>query len=129
MSVTTTNRRAEALGRYDEASKLGLAGAANVLRTAVVKKFGSSYYKGGRFRSTLFVKQSVRYLTPYKTPNGWETQVGTKIIEALYWELGHNNIFTRNRERVRIWEPAGLESIEAMRSAYGRVVARFMGRA
>ena len=129
MSVTTTNRRAEALGRYDEASKLGLAGAANVLRTAVVKKFGTRYYKGGRFRSTLFVKQRTYYLTPYKTSDGWESQVGTPVVQALYWELGHHNTFTRKYERVRIWEPAALESIEAMRSAYGRVVARFMERA
>ena len=77
----------------------------------------------------LFVKQSVRFLTPYKTPDGYETILGTKLIEALYWELGHQNLFTRRHERVQIWEPAGMASTGAMRDAYARVVARLMGAA
>jgi hypothetical protein len=127
MSVSVTDNSREAVSRADEAGRLGLAAAVTMLKNAVVKQFGSSYYKGGAFRSTLFVKQSVRFLTPYKTPDGYETVLGTKFIEALYWELGHHNTFTRKYERVRIWEPAGLASMGAMRDAYARVVARMMG--
>lgn len=127
MSVSVTDNSRQAVSRADEAGRLGLAAAVTVLKNAVVKQFGSSYYKGGAFRSTLFVKQSVRFLTPYKTPDGYETVLGTKLIEALYWELGHHNTFTRKYERVRIWEPTGLASMGAMRDAYARVVARIMG--
>jgi hypothetical protein len=127
MSVSVTDNSRQAVSRADEAGRLGLAAAVTVLKNAVVKQFGSSYYKGGAFRSTLFVKQSVRFLTPYKTPDGYETVLGTKLIQALYWELGHHNTFTRKYERVRIWEPAGLASMGAMRDAYARVVARIMG--
>lgn len=129
MSVTVVNKSGAVSGRWDDASRLGLAAAVNVLKTAVLKEFGSDYYKGGAFRSTLQVKQSVRVLQPYKTPSGWETIIGTKHIEALYWELGHRNTFTRKYERRRIWEPAGISSTSEMRSAYGRMVARVMGKA
>jgi hypothetical protein len=128
MPVQTTNRSREAFDRMDQASYAGVDNAATTLLNAVRNKFGSSYYTGGRFRSTLYVKQSARKLMPYKVQNGWETQVGTKLIEALYWELGHENVFLRKKVRVRIWEPAAIESIEAMRSAYSRVVARMMGK-
>jgi len=129
MSVSVVDNRRQAVARADNAGMLGLAAAVTVLKNAVVKQFGSSYYKGGAFRSTLFVKQSVRFLTPYKTPDGYETILGTKLIEALYWELGHQNLFTRRHERVQIWEPAGMASTGAMRDAYARVVARLMGAA
>jgi hypothetical protein len=131
MSVSVTDNRRQAVARAENAAQLGLAAAANVLRNAVVKEFGSNYYKGGAFRSTLFVKQRTYYLTPYRSSDGggWETQVGTPVMQALYWELGHHNTFTRKYERVRIWEPAGLASTGAMRSAYARVVARVMGAA
>jgi hypothetical protein len=129
MSVSVVDNRRQAVARADNAGRLGLAAAVTVLKNAVVKQFGSNYYKGGAFRSTLFVKQSVRFLTPYKTPDGYETILGTKLIEALYWELGHHNAFTRKYERVQIWEPAGMGSTGAMRDAYARVVARLMGAA
>jgi hypothetical protein len=129
MSVSVVDNRRQAVARADNAGMLGLAAAVNVLKNAVVQQFGSNYYTGGRFRSTLFVKQSIRFLTPYKTPDGYETILGTKLMEALYWELGHQNLFTGNPERVQIWKPAGDASRGAMRDAYNRVVARLMGAA
>lgn len=129
MSVNVVDNRRQAVARADNAGMLGLAAAANVLKNAVVKQFGSSYYKGGKFRSTLFVKQRTYYLTPYRAGGGWETQVGTPVMQALYWELGHQNLFTGDKERVQIWKPAGDASRGAMRDAYNRVVARLMGAA
>lgn len=127
MSVAIVDRSRQALARYDDASRRGLDGAANHLRTEVLKAFGSSYYKGGRFRSTLQVKQSIRRLAPYKVSGGWETTLGTKFIEALYWELGHRNVFTRKYERVQLWVPTAANNVEAMRATFSRVVARLMG--
>lgn len=129
MSVETTNLSAEAQARYDQAAQLGLAASANVLVREVKKAFGSDYYKGGAFRSTLFVKQRIYYLTPYRNAEGlWETQVGTPVKQALYWELGHRNVFTRNpNERKEIWVPTAVTQADAMRRAFARVVARTMG--
>lgn len=127
MPVTTVDNSRQALARYDDASMRGLDAAANHLRTELLKAFGSSYYKGGRFRSTLQVKQSIRRLMPYKTADGWETTIGTKLIEALYWELGHRNVFTRKYERVQLWVPTAADNVDAMRRTFARVVARLMG--
>lgn len=129
MPVERKDNSREALRRYDEASRMGLAAAGNHLRTAVVKAFGSSYYKGGAFRSTLQVKQSIRTVGPTSTPSGYEMLVGTKLIEALYWELGHRNLFTRKYERVELWVPTATREIGPIRQTFARVIARFMGRA
>ena len=126
MTIHTTDRSREADARYDRAAQAGLAAAANLLTREIKKAFGSTYYKGGKFRGTLNVKASIRYLTPYKTVKGWETLVGTKIIQALYWELGHNNKWTRNRERVRLWEPTGMAQKQAMRREFAKIVKQVM---
>lgn len=128
MSVTIVDRSSAVPARWDDASRRGLDAAANHLRTELLKAFGSDYYLGGRFRSTLQVKQSIRRLAPYKTANGWETTVGTNKIEALYWELGHRNTFTRKYERVQLWVPTATDNVDAMRATFARVVARLMGR-
>jgi hypothetical protein len=127
MSVTVVDRSAEARRRYDEATRQGLDAAANHLRVEIVKAFGSDYYKGGRFRSTLQVKQSIRKLLPYRVNGGWETVIGTHLIEALYWELGHRNLFTRRYERVRLWEPTATANVGRMQKTFATIVARMMG--
>lgn len=126
VQVTVTDRSVEFLRRYREAARLGVDAAANALQRAVTIAHDSSYYKGGAFRGTLFVRQSIRRTDPMRSATGWESVVGTKIIEALYWELGHHNTFTRRYERRRIWEPAALEAAESVRATFARVVARLM---
>lgn len=128
MAVVTVDRSREALTRYEEIVPRALDGAAKHLVDEVRKAFGSTYYLGGRFRSTLQVKQSIRRSMPYKTAAGWEQMVGTKIIEALYWELGHRNLFTRKKERVQLWVPTAVANVERMQKTFAYVVARFMGR-
>jgi len=127
VSVTTTDDGAQFEAQYTAAAKTGVDVAANHLRVAVQKAFGSDYYKGGAFRLTLQVKQSVRREVT-RGPRGWEAVVGTKFIEALYWELGHRNLFTRKYERVELWVPTALREVDAMRAAFARVVRRIMLR-
>lgn len=128
MPVKITDHSKRALARYDKAARLGVSAASNVLVREVKKAFGSDYYKGGAFRSTLYVKQSVRRSDPEKEADGWAARVGTNKIQALYWELGHQNVFTRRFERVRIWEPTALANITTMREAFASVVKRIMGQ-
>lgn len=126
MSVTVTDNSLRVLDRYRDAARMGMDAAANHLKVSVQKAFGSWYYKGGRFRSTLQIKQSIRRDGPTWKGNGWESTVGTNKIEALYWELGHNNLFTGNPERVQIWVPTGAREVQNMRATFARVVTRMM---
>lgn len=129
MPVDVVDNSRQAISRARDAGYKAIDATANHLQREVVKAFGSDYYKGGRFRSTLQVKQSINRTFPYRRAFGWESQVGTRFIEALYWELGHHNIFTRKYERVRIWEPTAMKELSAMRQTYGRVFTRYMTRA
>jgi hypothetical protein len=126
VSVTVTDNSLRVLDRYRDAARMGMDAAANHLKVSVQKAFGSWYYKGGRFRSTLQIKQSIRRDGPTWKGNGWESTVGTNKIEALYWELGHNNLFTGNPERVQIWVPTGAREVQPMRATFARVVTRMM---
>jgi hypothetical protein len=128
MSVTISRYDAAARDRYREGARKGVEAAATHLWVSVRKAFGSWYYKGGRFRSTLQVKQSIRRDGPKWVGEGWESLVGTNKVEALYWELGHHNAFTRKYERVEIWVPTAAAEVQAMQATFARVVARMMGR-
>lgn len=126
MSVRVTDNSAKVMDRYRDASFKAMDAVANHLRVSVVKAFGSWYYKGGKFRSTLYVKQRIYHQTPYRTADGWESQVGTPVVQALYWELGHMNAFTRKYERVQIFVPTAAAEVQRMKDTFARVVARFM---
>jgi len=129
MAVTTIDRSRQAQDRYRNAARLGLDAAATHLRVSVVRAFGSSYYKGGAFRSTLQVKQSIRHVGPTWDGSGWAATVGTNKIEALYWELGHQNVFTRKYERVELWVPTVLAERAKIQEVFATIVARVMGAA
>ena len=127
MSVTFEDRSAAFLRRWDAAQRAGLTAAGNVVRRAVTRAHDSTYYKGGAFRGTLFVRQSIRQSDPERGPDGaLSVVVGTKIREALFWELGHHNLFTRRYERRELWVPAARAAAQEASRAYGRTVARFL---
>lgn len=48
---------------------------------------------------------SVTLSTIESTPAGSSVRVGTNVEYALYWELGHHNIFTKHFERDPKWVP------------------------
>lgn len=143
MQITAklTDHSAAFRARYREAARLGVDAAANVLEREVARAHDASYYKGGAFRGTLKIRQSIRHSPPAPVrvwgrgrfgaqaaqAQGWESKVGTKHIEALFWELGHHNLFTRQYERVRIWVPTAIANVDKMRRNFAAVVARVMG--
>lgn len=128
MSVTITDRSREAFDRYREAARMGVDAAANVLEREV-KKAHNAYYTSQAFRSTAQIRQSIRRVGPTLEDGSWTSRVGTNKKIALYWELGHYNIFTRKRERVRLWEPTAMANVERIQATFARVVARYMNRA
>lgn len=127
MTVKFTDRSAEFRAKFREAARLGVDAAANTLEREVAKAHDSRYYKGGAFRGTLMVRQSIRHSPPVLTPGGWMSKVGTNKLPALFWELGHMNLFTRKYERVRIWVPTAQANVERMRRTFAAVVKRVMG--
>lgn len=55
------------------------------------------------------------------TDSGASITVGTDLDYALFWELGHHNIFTRHFERDEKWRPAYEATREAAAAAFARV--------
>lgn len=45
---------------------------------------------------------------------------------ALYWEMGHDNLFLRRKVHVPIAKPAAAQATEGMRAAWARTVKRYM---
>lgn len=123
--MTVTDRSREAGDRYREAARKGVDAAANTLEREI-KKAHNAYYTSQAFRSTAQIRQSIRRVGPAMDVGGWASQVGTNKMIALYWELGHRNLFSRKYERVRLWVPTALQNTERMRATFARVVARFM---
>lgn len=126
VDIKVTDRSAEVRARYGQGARAGVDAAANLIQREVVKAFGSDYYTGGAFRSTLQVKQSIRRQV-MAGPTGWVALIGTKIKEALYWELGHTNIFLRRKIRVQIWVPTAQAQADNARQEFAKIVARVMG--
>ena len=66
MSAKLTDNSAAFRARYREAARLGVDAAANTLEREVAKAHDSRYYKGGAFRGTLLVRQSIRRSPPQR---------------------------------------------------------------
>lgn len=125
VSTQVTDKTAQVKARYAKAARAGMDAAANVYEREV-KRAHSDHYTSQAFRGTLNVRQSIRRTAPAATPQGWSVEVGTKLPQPLYWELGHMNLFTRKYERRRIWVPTLIAQTQAIRAAFARVVARMM---
>ena len=123
--VRKINRTALVAAAYERASFLGMDAAANVYEREVKRAHGD-HYTSQAFRSTLSVRQSIRRTQPMRTKEGWYSRVGTKLRQPLYWELGHQNLFTGKFMRREIWKPTAIAQAQAIRDAYARVVSRIL---
>lgn len=108
----------QTLERIRRARMAGLVAMATVLVNAVKRALTGGYTSGAFVTGN--VRSSVTHSEPdISGPVGY-IDVGTNVIYALYWELGHFNLFTRRFERQERWMPALLSSREAMQIAYAR---------
>lgn len=128
VAVKVTNRIEAAVKKMDRAARAGMDAAANVYEREVKREHGD-HYTSQMFRSTLNVRQSIRRTRAVRGPNGYESEVGTKLPQPLYWELGHQNLFTGKLERRRIWVPTAIAQAQAIAAEYAKVVARMMNNA
>lgn len=113
--------------RLAAARDAGLVAAAEVVRTAVKEGLRGGY-KSGAF-VTGNVLNSVQITPPMDDEGGRAVRVFSDVDYALFWELGHLNLFTRKFERKEVWHPALISTTAAQLDAFNRVFARFMGEA
>lgn len=148
IGVTLVNHAEKARRRYDTAARAGIVASSQYLLNELKKAY-QDYYTSGAFRSTLQIRQALRRANPEKGPDGWYTIVGVptatvvpgkkkgdpkslfdKPVDrgkvALFWEIGHHNVFTRKFQRMPIAVPAANDSAQGMRDAWARVVKRYM---
>ncbi len=59
-----------------------------------------------------------------RIPGGFAIRVGTNMKIALYWELGHHNIFTKHFERDPKWVPIYRNNAGAYGQAFVRAFTR-----
>lgn len=111
--------------RLRAASSAGLLAAAAVVENKVKDGLRGGY-TSGRF-VTGHVLASVNHSEPALDANGAYILVGTDVLYALFWEVGHQNLFTGRFERVEIWMPALLSTRAEQLAAYQRAFARHMG--
>jgi hypothetical protein len=125
VAVKMVDRAKQVTAAYERASRLGMDAAANVYEREVKRAHGD-HYTSQAFRSTLSVRQSIRRTQPMKSSDGWYSRIGTKLRQPLYWELGHQNLFTGKFMRREIWKPVAIAQAQAIRDAYARVVSRIL---
>lgn len=120
----------QVLAAYDKASRDGITAVANMLvRELKRAHLEANYYKGGAFRHTLGVRASINRTEPEKVGDSYQIRVGTKFIEALYWEMGHYNVFTGKEEPpVKIWMPTFLEQRDNGKKLFAATVKRSLGK-
>ncbi len=108
--------------RFPAAIDGGLVAAAYVYRNAVVIRLTRGYTSGDFV--TPHVALTVKVSPVLDLEGGRVVLVGTNVMYALYWEAGHQNLFTRRFERVEHWREALMETGPAQFAAFSRVFAR-----
>lgn len=105
------------LGATERAQQAGLIAAAESY-LADIKQALTPGYTSGAFVTGANVN-AVGRGEPVSTAGGVEIEIGSTSEYALYWEVGHHNIFTRKYERVEKWVPTMTDH----RERYVQIVA------
>lgn len=105
---------------------MGLVAAAYVLVNSVKRALKGGYTSGAFVTGNVI--NSVTRSAPMRGGMGWSISVGTDLDYALFWEIGHHNLFTRRFERVEKWRPAFMDSREDLRAAYARTWEKAMAK-
>lgn len=129
MSITPnfTDNSDEYMKRLRRGQKNGLIAAAQVLINAVKRAMAGGYTSGAFVQGNVI--NSVTKSEVQEDGEEMSIQVGSNVDYAVYWELGHHNIFTRRYERVEIWVPEAARNAEEMSAAFARQVKRALGAA
>lgn len=110
----------------DDAQEMAIIAVAYVLVNAVKRALKGGYTSGAFVTGETI--NSVTRGTPFREGMGWSIEVGTNLMRALFWEIGHNNLFTGKYEREERWRPAFMDSRDAMAATYAREYQRRMAK-
>ena len=118
--------------RFDAALGDALFAAALVYRNAMTEALRNAptggYTTGDFDHGMAGVAGSVAVSEPASDAAGQFVAVGTNIVYAKFWELGHINLFTRKYERVERWRPTLARESENMAAKFAAVLnARMQG--
>lgn len=108
------------------ATDAGLLAAAAVVENRVKEGLAGGYTTGAFV--TGHVLNSVTHSEPAMDDRGHFILVGTDVSYALFWEVGHTNLFTRRFERKEVWMPALLSTRPEQLAAFHRAFQRVMGQ-
>ena len=86
-----------------EAIDAGLIAAGETYRTAIKRALAPGYTTGAFVTGALL--GSIEATPPADEPAGRTVHVGTRLEYAVYWEFGHQNLFTGKFEREERWLP------------------------
>jgi hypothetical protein len=111
--------------RLQQATDAGLLAAAAVVENKVKEGLRGGYVSG--LFVTGHVMSSVNHSEPEIGPNGAFILVGSDVMYALWYEVGHFNVFRRQFTRVEKWMPAFLNSRGEQLSAFQRAYQRALG--
>jgi hypothetical protein len=110
--------------KHQEAQKAGLRAAAYVVYNAVKRGLRGGYTSGDFTVGNVI--NSVTISPVFETLGTFAIRIGTNVPYALYWEVGHNNIFTRRYERVEVWRPAMVDTRDEQAAAFASAYKRSM---
>jgi hypothetical protein len=112
------------LKKHRAAQQAGLKASAYVVFNAVKRGLRGGYTTGAFVTGNVI--NSVTISRIFEDAGVFGVRVGTNVAYALMWELGHENLFTRQHERVEVWRPAVSETRDEQAAAYARAYKRSM---
>jgi|ERR1017187_1219376 hypothetical protein len=124
MSVERKSSTPVLLTNLRVAQAKGLIAAANVLKNEVKRNLRHGYLSSLGNWGDWVTGNNVNHVTasdPIFTSDGGSIKVGTDLDYALWWEIGHHNIFTRHYERDPRWVPAYQTTRQQVLDTYARV--------
>jgi hypothetical protein len=124
-NVSYQSNLSDVMAKLRAARFAGLVAAAQVVINAVKESLRGGYTSGAFV--TGFVLNSVNRSEPSEDAQGAFILVGTNVNYALFWEVGHMNVFTRKFERQERWMPAFLKTRQQQADAYLRAFTRVWG--
>lgn len=115
------------LAQYQRAIQAGLVAAAAIYAGALKQKLQQGYWSGDFVTGT--TAASVQVSAPFRFGEGgaWAVRVGSNSLIALYWELGHFNLYMRRFVRVEFWRYTLEEQQTAMAAAFRTAFVGVMG--
>lgn len=109
------NNRKQVEAAIKQATIDGLNDAAQIYYNNMKKALRGGFTSGDFVTGNLI--NSVTRTPVESDGTNARVRVGTNILYALFWEVGHHNIYTRRREREERWRPTLMSSLREMQRA------------